>query len=198
MTSSILGVIAVDRLWLLERARASGVRKGPSPALDMTEEEVFRRYRGFDGQVWPVREHPDFATKDGLAPLSALPAVRRYVATLDPRCEIVILSTNELQTNGDGNEKLRFVGWDVGFFESEWSHFSSILHECVFGSDEVLRSYAERLNSSVLFEHQADALAFLGARAEAAGRGAELESDAEFAAFAIHVPESADRERTRP
>jgi len=73
----------------------------------------------------------EFSTEDGLASVEDWPLVREYKEKL-PRCEecdIIMLARP-----GTDDEAVRRAGWaaagfDLGYFDSEWSHFSIVLNE---------------------------------------------------------------------
>ena len=127
---------------------------------------------------------------DGLARVADLDLVEHYVAKLARRseCDIVGLAiSNRGEFDRPGARWLR-AGFDVGFFVSEWSHFSTILNEVVYGAHSELRSFADTLNDSLLLDTEEQVFALLSARDRIARAGADLEeSDAKMRGIAIYV-----------
>lgn len=165
------GILAVDRQHMLRQAVSGGVLMSRAPAVPMSAEMIFATYRGFDGLAWPASLPPVFKTESGLAATSVMASARSYADQLVD-CDLIILA--DLTTNADFSG-LGLLGFDVGYFESEWSHFSSILNEVLFGSEAEMRAYAKRLNSSLLFASGSDAADMLLTREQLLCRGADLE-----------------------
>lgn len=172
-----IGILVVNRLELMDRAVRAGVLAKRKPAVEIPGEEVFRRYRGFDGVPWPDLEHPEFRTENGLAAVTDWSLVDQYVRKL-PRhedCDLVLLARP-----GTDAETVRKSGWtaagfDFGYFDSEWSHFSVVLNEVLFGVHSELRSFASRLNEHLLLGTLGDAVALLTERNRLAQTGVDLE-----------------------
>lgn len=185
--SNRTGLLVVNRIWLLHRAMAAGVLSKRRPALDLTPEEAFRRYRGFDGEPWPDRNHPEFQTEDGLASVAQELAVVDYVRRLPNAedSELIALApvgvTQLVVSSG-----WIFAGFDVGYFESEWSHFSIVLSEVLWGVCDELRLFAGRLNEHLLFWRREDAQALLELHHRLAQQGERLE-EGEFEPISIFL-----------
>lgn len=195
--SNKIGLLAVDRLELMHRAVQAGVLAKRKPAVEIPAEKVFREYRGFDGVPWPDLEHPEFRTEDGLADIGDLALVEQYVRRLSRRddCDVVLLAKP-----GADFETVRRAGWtvagfDLGYFHSEWSHFSVVLNEVLFGVHFELRSFASRLNEHLLLRTLGDAIALLSERNQLAGTGVDLEQGDLMEPIAVFLrdagPESA-------
>lgn len=182
------GVLVVDRGWLLDKARSSGMLHSRKPeAFGMgSGEDTFQRYRGFDGLAWPGGAPRSIPVVEGLAEIDLLRAAVHYASVSGRGWDVVVLSAMRLDMEVVVRQHLVFRGFDVGFFESEWSHFSSLLNECLFGSNERLRSFAARLNSSMLFANEADAGVYLNVRDEMARSGVSLESGPPMIPYAIY------------
>jgi hypothetical protein len=81
-----------------------------------------------------------------------------------------------------------FLGFDVGMFNSEWSHCSSILNEVLFGNEPKMRAFAARLNEALLLSTADDVRELLALRESLLKRGAALEDCEAFHGFAISAP----------
>src|SRR5262245_24022583 len=98
--------------------------------------------------------------------ISDLPRVQDYIRNLDQskECDIILLSWPVATLEGARDLCWSFAGIDVGCFESEWSHFSVILNEIIFGVHDELRAFAERLNENLLLPTLEDVLPLLNER----------------------------------
>jgi hypothetical protein len=149
------------------------------PAADISFQEVFRRYRGLDGEVWPQKEHAEFPIEDGLAAIEHWSLVNQYVRKLASANECDVIMLARLGPRLDSVQQLgwSFAGFDVGYFESEWSHFSVILCEVIFGVNSELRSFCSRLNEHLLLSTLEDARALLTERSRLVRLGRDLEEE---------------------
>jgi hypothetical protein len=183
------GILVVNRFDFMRLAARAGTLRSRKPAVELSPEEVFRRYRGFDGLVWPELEHPEFLTEEGLAELTDWSLVKQYVQKLarPDECDVIVLAAL-----GSRFEDIQRLGWapagfDLGYFESEWSHFSVILNEIVFGVHAELRAFAGRLNEHLLFATLEDATATLTERTRLFGLGKDLEQATQVEAIAVFL-----------
>lgn len=169
------GLLVVNRFELLRQAERSGSLSNRMPATGRDHEDVFRRYRGFDGLAWPEVKHEDFSTAEGLADPDVLGPVDAYVEKLPHRheCEVILLAP--LDAAGLDVDGWRRAGFDVGYFESEWSHFSVVLNEIIYGTRLELRRFANVLNEHLLVPTLDLALEVIVERSRLAGIGADVE-----------------------
>lgn len=167
------GILVVDRLAFFRRvARRDRVAAG-CVSLGLTGEETFRRYRGFDGDAWPSLGTSTFVNVDGLARPSDWPSVSEYVRETK-ECEAIALTDFEGDTPVNGWVRL---GIDLGYFHSQWSHYSVILNEVLFGAQPELQSYAAQLNAHLLFSTLEQCRSALNERKVVGSRGADIESE---------------------
>jgi len=184
------GILVVNRKDLLRRAEKSGTLSRRTPAINLAHEKIFHAYRGFDGQAWPELAHPAFETEDGLAALSAFGSVDAYLHALPQREEWEAIVLARPEDSGSVGGGWRPVGFDLGYFESEWSHFSVLLNEVIYGTDAHLRRFAEALNESLLVPSLEVARELIAKRSQLAAVGADLE-EGNMEPMAIFI---ADRE----
>lgn len=172
-----IGILVVDRFELMRRAARVGVLAKRKPAVEIPSEKVFREYRGFDGVPWPDLEHPEFRTEDGLAALGDSALVDQYVRKLSQRegCDLVLLARLGADVEIVQKSGWTAAGFDLGYFHSEWSHFSVVLNEVLFGVHSALRSFGSRLNEHLLLGTLEDAVALLTERNQLAATGVDLE-----------------------
>jgi hypothetical protein len=171
------GILVVNRIELMRRAVQSGALARRKPAVDAPGEAVFRRYRGFDGVPWPDLEHPEFRTESGLAEVTDWALVEQYVRRLarPEDCDVLLLAQPKTDNEAALESGWMHAGFDLGYFDSEWSHFSVVLIEVLFGVHPELRAFASRLNEQLLMENVEDAIALLTERNRLAQRGVDLE-----------------------
>ena len=181
------GLLAVNRIELFRRAEKSGSLLKRVPAPEMPHEEVFRRYRGFDGLAWPEFEHAEFQTEGGLADFADLARGDAYVRRLPHCAECEVIALARLEVAGLGLSGWRPAGFDIGYFESEWSHFSVLLNEVVYASRPELRRFASALNKDLLAPTLALAIEVIAERSRLALTGADIEEAPHVEPIAIFV-----------
>ena len=100
-----------------------------------------------------------------------------------------------LDVADDHIDEVRRLGWapagfDVGYFESEWSHYSTILNEVLLGSKAEFRAFAPRLNGHLLLPELSDAHALIAEHKRLLALGRDVErGPPDFEAIAVHVRE---------
>jgi hypothetical protein len=99
--------------------------------------------------------------------------VREYLRETK-ECEAIALTDCDGDTPVNGWVRL---GIDLGYFHSQWSHYSVILNEVLFGAQPELRSYAGRLNAHLLFSNLEECRSAMSERKVVGSRGADIEND---------------------
>lgn len=179
-------IVALDRLALLKQHPAALAARTPS--LPMSPEQIFGAYRGLDGQPWPT---PPFEGREeaGLVALGELENVRAIIEKSDRAgdLDIVALSRapDEHATMSTGWKRL---GYDLGYLESRWSHFSVLLNEVIFGGVPAIRDFAKVLNSNLLLDSAEDAARLLATRTLAGAAGEDIETVGDISIYAVFSP----------
>jgi len=78
-----------------------------------------------------------------------------------------------------------FLGLELGHYESEWSVYSCVLHEIIYGINEGMRSYANHLNDSLLLPDGGVVSSVQQTREALLREGADKEAALEMAPMAI-------------
>lgn len=191
----IAGIVAVDRAAILRRS--GDVLAARTASLKMSPAQVFGAYQGLDGVPWPS---PPFEGWEdvGLIDVSELETVRDLVAKSGVGHDIDIVALAQ----GPVVKAMQELGWqllgyDVGYFESRWSHFSVLLNEVVYGSVPNIRAYAKALNSNLLLDTDEDAAALLAIRAGEASSDIE---DGQMSIFGVlrRIDEECEAPASRP
>lgn len=188
------GLLAVDREALLRRAEAAGTLTRRTPALELSPSDAFAVYRGFDGLAWPVGPPAGVRMSDGLVDPAMLPLVRADLAARATSKTDVLLLT----WMGESQVPELQPGWvhagiDIGYYESEFSHYSIILNEVIFGIHDNLRAFGRILNGHLLLPSPEKAGAVLSARKELADRNADLEEVSDPQIVHVALPPGTDR-----
>jgi len=171
---NVRGFLVLNRLALMRRALAAGVLPSRHPAVPVTFEDAFRKYRGFDGEAWPrLTRLP--ALVNGLAEVHDWATVRSYAEDGRDSDEDVIYIDSD-KNSQEPQSGWTLAGLDVGFYESEHSHFSIVLNEVIFGLHFTLRAYAVELNDNFLFRDESTIMQLLSARAAISNRRHALET----------------------
>jgi hypothetical protein len=169
------GIVVVNRLKRLRESWNIVARRPRPPALPLPVEEIFRRYRGFDGTLWPDGDDLPFVIEDGLAAPEDWGQVEAYLHALVCRadCDPILVAR-------PANVALADPGWlpagiDVGYLEAEYSRYSVIFHEVVCGLYDEMREFAADLNEHLLLPSPDLARALLDTRTRLLASGADLE-----------------------
>ena len=184
------GLLVVNRLQLLRVGTRSEALSRRAPSRGGSWDDVFTTYRGFDGLAWPAREHPRFATQDGLASVGDVELVDDYVAELGcaAECDVVILARQGwVPPRAAEKHGWFFAGFDLGCFESEHSHFSVVLNEVLCGGLAEMRRFSDALNEQLLVSSVDECTALLGQRRAVAAAGADVEELEDLEAIGIFV-----------
>lgn len=136
-------------------------------------EQACRKYKGFDGSPWPQQPDQDLPElQHGLLSIEQMPKALEYLRKLPEvlNSEIIVLAPDKnLQSTG------KFVGFDVGYYLSEFNFYSSIMNEILFGCHEELRAFEDQLNENLLFSERAQANSYIQVRNKLVEAGRELE-----------------------
>jgi len=143
------------------------------------------RYRGFDGEPWPLDVvNLGIVLHQGIAPIEQLEEVRRYLATsrlTHSRVDLILLLPATLSPF-EAPRGFRFIGWDIGYYVSEWNAYSFLLHEVIDGRFESLSLFREQLNEYSLVQERRVCAEMLNekSRLQASGTVFETESESEY------------------
>lgn len=160
-----------------------------APSMDHTVEEVESKYFGVALDVWLEEEYdsiPDVI--DGLAPLDRLSeviAISEHLAHVS-RSFILYLSID-----GNGRPRLpdefRFLGYDFGYFLSDYNRYSVLESEIVYGLNEEMLRYAGELNEYFLLNSLSTAERIRILRLSLIDRGVSLENDEQCIPIGIWI-----------
>jgi len=160
------GLVVVTRF---DRAKRYGYETDPrcTPVLGLSHDDVARRYRGFDGYYWEVKDDDpwervriesalSFLQESGLADLCDLQRVLTLFAQgfSDDADLIYVGAINRPATLP---ESFRFAGYDCGYFCSVGNKYSLINSEVITGLYGEMRQFGDLLNESLLFSRAEDA-----------------------------------------
>jgi hypothetical protein len=172
------------------------------PVLGLSHDDVARRYRGFDGDCWRVKDDDPWERvriesalsflreESGLADLSDF----QRLLTLFPGS---FSDDSDLIYVGASNrpatlpEPFRFEGYECGYFYSHRAKYSALFWEVIIGHNAEMRQLGNLLNDGLLFSRAEDAERFLTVRSSLVERGGfegislEDETDGEFGAIGV-------------
>ena len=149
-------------------------------------DKAARAYSGFDGTPLADVELSEITLVDGLADLTQLLSVRRYLLTRPATARCLYISMGgpaSVQTD----VKFTQLGIDLGWYESEFSSFSAILHEMIFGRIRALVSFAEDFNEHSLFANDSRLESYLRVRRKMRSEGADLERMASADPYPVEI-----------
>ena len=149
-------------------------------------EKAFGKYRGINGDPWPEIDLPKPDLADGLASLDDFTSCREYwnkAKEIFPNDKIDLLAIGNVEERDD--LQFSFLGYDCGWYE-EYSNFSALQNDLLFGGFKELESFHCFLNKNLLFTSRHDVDAFLARRYELFLKGYPLETyDFEYYAIPI-------------
>jgi hypothetical protein len=153
------------------------------PTIHLSHEGVRNRYRGFDGWPWPGRPHMQTPSSiGGLALPETLTLVEQYYEEVSKLyvCDLIYVDFAE---HSSRNLYLPagfvLLGYDFGYYVSEYNYFSSLLHEVIYGIYESMTKYAETLNGRLLLPNIEAARTLHATRTRLLETDADLERDGE-------------------
>lgn len=161
------------------------------PVGTLSHEEVFKRYRGIDGEPWPeALGLRDITLEAGLASVRQYQAIETYFKRVSDEhlCDLLYLRF----PRGAHETHLTpldfaFLGFDYGFYSSEDNLYSSISNEVIYGLYGQMTSHAKLLNKNLLLPTLNTVAALSHTRDELLRNGADLETnDGPFVAIAVY------------
>jgi hypothetical protein len=173
----------------------------PDPSLPLDDPTIAERFKGLsaDRHMWPLEDaRIDALCWDGglldcgLVPLFHLTYVEDYYrrALEHAPCDLLycqpLASWDEAELRE--SEDLSFRGYDYGYYLGAENHFSAVHNDILYGRYDVLRSYAEHLNSDLLLPALELVQDVHHDRTELIHAHAALEHDESFIPIAIFVP----------
>jgi hypothetical protein len=177
------GLLVVERIIPTEQL----IERYPPAAPPWSRAQVFELYRGLDDNPWPrERDLNWLPAEGGLVHLQHFEQVLDYFRTLAKfrRCDLLYLVHEARSPEGVVvPPELVFLGYDFGGYFSEWSDFSTVFHELLFGHYEAMRAFGRVLNRSLLLPSLDDALALAQVRQELKSAGADLETEGEHESY---------------
>jgi hypothetical protein len=168
------GIIIICR----EPLRREQVSKEPASTslLGNTDSLDVEEYRGFEGIPWPGKPADFLASlKHGLASVDEFDCLNEFESCVrgKPRHDLIYLQGRQPSATPDG---FVFRGFDYGFYLAEYSHYSALYYEVLFGSYQNLRHYTKYLNSALLFSSIEPIQDLHAIRDELIADGADLET----------------------
>ncbi len=150
-----------------------------APSMDYTVEDVESKYFGVALDVWLEEEYTDVPeVTDGLAPIHRLSEVVIVANRLARVSHSFIMY---LSISDDSSLKLpegfRFLGYDLGYFLSDYNRYSVLESEIVYGLNEETMRYASELNEHFLLNSLSMAERIRMVRLSLIDRGVSLEND---------------------
>jgi hypothetical protein len=152
---------------------------GLSDAQKHSYEHMVEAYRGFDGDVWPNLDSlGEFGLVAGLAPVSLLGAVEKYVAKISdhPGVRLLYLRSSDNTAKAPPPSDFTLSGLDVGVIASETNFYSIVFHEVLFGRVNEMVRFRAKLNSGGLLKNHSDASSLTMLREKSLASGSDLET----------------------
>ncbi len=170
----ISGLVALDRAAKLAEWEVALAERRAS--VNMSPDQVFAAYRGIDGQPWPSPPFSGWEDR-GVVPLTELENVNAIVeaAGLGHSIDVVALVPGS-DAGAMTESGWELLGYDIGYLESTYSHYSVLLHEVIYGIHSSLREHSRALNANLLLSSHDEGVALLDTRAMVAAAGGDIET----------------------
>ena len=180
-------VLVLDRLAVFGRFEKA-IRSRPCH-VGLRHDEVFRRYRGVDGEPWPLGEPAELSFLKDTVSLLDWHTPKRY-ALAAGSVDVIAFGPDSgpvLHLRHGPGPSLRRLGFDFGVFQDRYAQFSVVLNEVVFGSVPSLAALARELNEHMLLPTFEAAARLDLVRRAAIAEQADLEQmDSPFGPIAIY------------
>jgi len=126
------------------------------PAVADSHEGILTRYRGIEGEAWPVcKDLKEIRLQGGLATPDQFDTVSQCYNRIRYKYQTDFIYCCEIRTDHPLSLRLPpdflFCGFDYGYWVSEDNHYSSLFNEVIYGKYAELRAHAQSLNDSLLF-----------------------------------------------
>lgn len=186
MEVALSGLVAVTRVNYDQKYRnPQDPEWQPIPPL--TNEEVARRYCGIESDVWWEEDYegiPDVV--DGIAPLHRLVDLVKVIR-FGSGAKFTDLLYLAIGDDGPTSyrERFSFIGYDIGYFESNYGNFSAILSDIIYGKYNEMKAFVRLLNANLLFDSLEICKEFLTMRSTMSERGLDFETNTPSIAIGI-------------
>ncbi len=167
-----------------------------APSVDLSVSQILTRYRGIEGEPWPLEEELEgIHLSGGLASLYQLKDVVLYFKRSRELflCDPIYL---KLAPANIGYTELprafSFCGFDYGMYQSAFNLYSAVFNEVIFGRHPETRAFGRTLNEHLLLPSADAVRQYERVRQHLVQGGVDLEVTEEgetFAPMAVyHVP----------
>ena len=187
--SSNRGLVVIERTnWFLRGGENKSLRE---PAVSGTPEEILRRYKGIEGNAWPVNPAASgLVLSAGFAPIEKLTSVLSFLDALrqtsDKSVDLILCDRcSSIRHVRD----FKFCGFDYGYYDCDANSFSFVFNEIIYCRFPECRALASTLNTNLLFDSLEELRGAEACRAQLLKVGKNLEDDEEFMPLAIYTPE---------
>lgn len=179
------GIVVLDREAFVRRVAPATLEQGSR------SKQILARYRGLEGEPWPDSPLSPFVQDGQPVGIEHSAIVGAHVGGQEAfGSDAVLLGCCDLDSRELERLGWVYAGYDVGYFEGEWSHYSSIFHEVLFGAQTELRDFVHHLNSYYLFPTLELAVEFATERERLLRSGRDVESGP-VEPVAIHIRQEA-------
>jgi hypothetical protein len=151
-----------------------------------TYAQIHQMYKGIEGEAWPEIGIPTPLLKDGLASIddaSFCTQYWRFLLQKYPSSTINYLLVGD--TNASQEDGYEFIGFDCGYYLSEYNNFSAIYNDVIIRPLDGLQAFRDKLNQHLLFDNVKDANSFLMLRDKLCKDGMPLEDDEQICIFKL-------------
>ncbi|MDO9390521.1 MAG: hypothetical protein Q7U71_01970 [bacterium] len=114
--------------------------------------DAVSKYKGFEGRIINLKQNNIVNSKYCWLNDNELESIENYFAKeFDVKKYNLLLISNYDRVFNEDNLKYSFAGYDYGMCFSEDNIYSSIFHEVLFGNNNALTEFNNKLNNNLLF-----------------------------------------------
>jgi hypothetical protein len=169
------GLLLIERRDWEKEAAKHGITSASLP-VQVAANQLVNVCRGIDGWCWPG-SHIELSLplQDGLLPRNSAAELSAFLNQLPAALTCDVLDI-EFPATLERLHEAHFLGFDFGYYEGRFNHFSCIIHEIIFGHYQELRRFGTLLNANLLFPSLQPAHEFAATRSRLLREGVDLES----------------------
>ncbi|MEK7449364.1 MAG: hypothetical protein AAB019_07760 [Planctomycetota bacterium] len=153
-------------------------------SVSLSDKEIMRKYKGFDGEPWPEAEGLEkLQINNGVVDMRQYDVIVSYYEKVSKKypSDFLYLDFPEIPSK----QKLLpscffFCGYDCGIYLSESNRFSVIYNAVIYGSYDEMRKYSKLLNEYLLLSSLEDVKRIHDTHTRLRIEGADLETEDEY------------------
>ena len=141
----------------------------------MTYGEIFKKFKGVDGDIWLNSTGINPPTEDGtLAGIKYFDKVIEFYRATEKKKKrdlVFLYDINDIHLPSVVENNFVFSGYEVGVYSSMYNYWSCIANEIINGTLSEMQMFSNMLNDNLLFSCLDDVNSFLSLRQKLCQKG---------------------------